>query len=113
MGLGANATDPAAVTVHGSNPQVHLSARRPGLACVGAAVPLQGAAVLLLPRTHSRGIGAQFLMEKILRQKIQNDAYWKEYCFALTAETIVDRYVSRRSGLPARKLISSCRQSAL
>ena len=30
-------------------------------------------------------------MEKILRQKIQGDAYWKEFCFALTAETVVDR----------------------
>ena len=33
----------------------------------------------------------QFLIEKITRQKIQGDAYWKEFCFALTAETIVDR----------------------
>ena len=37
------------------------------------------------------GCGWQFLMEKILRQKIQGDAYWKEFCFALTAETVVDR----------------------
>eukprot|EP00001_Collodictyon_triciliatum_P133435 23339_4 len=37
------------------------------------------------------GTNPQFLMEKILRQKIQGDAYWKEFCFALSAETVVDR----------------------
>ena len=37
----------------------------------------------------------QFLIEKITRQKIQGEAYWKEHCFALTAETIVDRCPGR------------------
>mmetsp|Transcript_41510 Transcript_41510/g.98379 ORF Transcript_41510/g.98379 Transcript_41510/m.98379 type:complete len:269 (+) Transcript_41510:215-1021(+) len=37
------------------------------------------------------GTNPQNLIEKILRQKIHGDGYWKEHCFALTAETIVDR----------------------
>ena len=36
------------------------------------------------------GTNPQNLIEKILRSKIYGDAYWKEHCFALTAETIVD-----------------------
>ena len=182
MGIGVNSTDPAAVTVHGTNPQV--SARRvmgsaapalrmptPSVLCSAAparggcwAVPAaaadadavrraaavaaggpararRGACVRCAckaragagrvasraprwcvreerrarcfsgPSTAGRGRAGlgrsysmralthvfpphrrgQFLMEKILRQKIQGDAYWKEFCFALTAETVVDR----------------------
>ncbi|EKX33699.1 hypothetical protein GUITHDRAFT_158883 [Guillardia theta CCMP2712] len=37
------------------------------------------------------GTNPQFLVEKILRQKIYDDNYWKEHLFGLTAETIVDR----------------------
>jgi pre-mRNA-splicing factor 38A len=37
------------------------------------------------------GQNPQFLVEKILRQRIYENAYWKEKCFALTAETLVDR----------------------
>jgi hypothetical protein len=36
------------------------------------------------------GTNPQNLIEKILRSKIYGDAYWKEHCFALTAETFVD-----------------------
>ena len=32
-------------------------------------------------------------MEKILRTKIYNTLYWKEHCFALTAESLVDKAV--------------------
>ena len=32
-------------------------------------------------------------MEKILRTKIWQSMYWKEHCFGLTAETLVDKAV--------------------
>ena len=35
----------------------------------------------------------QNLVEKILRMKIYNSTYWKERCFGLTAETLVDEAV--------------------
>ena len=35
----------------------------------------------------------QNLVEKILRSKIYNTIYWKEHCFALTAESLVDKAV--------------------
>lgn len=37
------------------------------------------------------GTNPQFLIEKITRMKIYNDPYTKEHCFAITAETIVDK----------------------
>lgn len=39
------------------------------------------------------GTNPQNLMEKILRQKIWASLYWKEHCFGLTAETIVDKAI--------------------
>lgn len=39
------------------------------------------------------GTNPQFLIDKITRLKIHNDPYFKEKCFALTAETLVDRAV--------------------
>ena len=35
----------------------------------------------------------QNLIEKILRMKIYNSVYWKEHCFGLTAESLVDKAV--------------------
>jgi pre-mRNA-splicing factor 38A len=37
------------------------------------------------------GTNPQNLIEKILRSKIYNHAYWKEHCFGLTAESLVDK----------------------
>ena len=37
------------------------------------------------------GTNPQNLVEKILRAKIYNHAYWKEHCFGLTAESLVDK----------------------
>ncbi|CAM9544295.1 unnamed protein product [Choristocarpus tenellus] len=37
------------------------------------------------------GTNPQNLIEKITRQKIYNNLYWKEHCFGLTAETLVDK----------------------
>ena len=37
------------------------------------------------------GTNPQNLVEKITRLKIYSSLYWKEYCFGLTAEALVDR----------------------
>ena len=37
------------------------------------------------------GTNPQNLVEKITRAKIYNHAYWKEHCFGLTAESLVDK----------------------
>ena len=37
------------------------------------------------------GTNPQNLIEKILRSKIYNHRYWKEHCFGLTAESLVDK----------------------
>lgn len=40
------------------------------------------------------GTNPQNLIEKITRIKIYNSNYWKQHCFGLTAETIVDKAVA-------------------
>ena len=40
------------------------------------------------------GTNPQYLIEKITRQKIYNCVYWKEQCFGLTAETILDKAIA-------------------
>jgi len=37
------------------------------------------------------GTNPQYLVDRIVRNKIYNDAYWKEFCFGLTTETLIDR----------------------
>lgn len=39
------------------------------------------------------GTDPQYLIEKITRLKIRENLYWKEHCFALTAELLVDKAV--------------------
>lgn len=39
----------------------------------------------------------QNLVEKILRTKIWQSMYWKEHCFGLTAESLVDKAVELTS----------------
>mmetsp|Transcript_15167 Transcript_15167/g.40691 ORF Transcript_15167/g.40691 Transcript_15167/m.40691 type:complete len:341 (-) Transcript_15167:285-1307(-) len=39
------------------------------------------------------GTNPQYLVEKIVRTKIYNHGFWKEHCFGLTAETLIDRAV--------------------
>jgi pre-mRNA-splicing factor 38A len=39
------------------------------------------------------GMNPQYILEGILRSKIYNCMYWKEKCFALTSETIIDRAI--------------------
>ncbi|CAI5491976.1 unnamed protein product [Closterium sp. Naga37s-1] len=44
------------------------------------------------PRARTvHGTNPQNLVEKILRAKIYQNIYWKEQCFGLTAETLVDK----------------------
>jgi pre-mRNA-splicing factor 38A len=40
------------------------------------------------------GTNPQYLVEKITRLKIYNCRYWKESCFGLTSETIVDKAIA-------------------
>ena len=55
----------------------------------------------------------QNLVEKILRSKIYNTMYWKEHCFALTAEALVDKAVDLRfvGGTYGGQVHSSCQIS--
>uniref|UniRef100_A0A1B6E6C0 Pre-mRNA-splicing factor 38 n=1 Tax=Clastoptera arizonana TaxID=38151 RepID=A0A1B6E6C0_9HEMI len=43
-----------------------------------------------------RGTNPQYLVEKILRSRIYDSKYWKEECFALSAELIVDKAMELR-----------------
>ncbi|KAJ3141701.1 hypothetical protein HDU90_006044 [Geranomyces variabilis] len=47
--------------------------------------------------TNIHGTNPQFLIEKIIRTRIYDSLYWKESCFALTAETIIDKAVALQS----------------
>ncbi|KAJ9089558.1 Pre-mRNA-splicing factor 38A [Entomophthora muscae] len=40
-----------------------------------------------------RGTDPQFLVEKIIRTRIYESMYWKESCFGLTAESLIERAV--------------------
>lgn len=39
------------------------------------------------------GLNPQELFDKILRNRIYNTPYWKEHCFGLTPETIIDKAI--------------------
>lgn len=43
-----------------------------------------------------RGTNPQYLVEKIIRARIYDSKYWKEECFALTAELLVDKAMELR-----------------
>ena len=47
--------------------------------------------------TSVHGTNPQNLIEKITRSKIYNHAYWKEHCFGLTAEALVDKAMELES----------------
>ncbi|KAL7423086.1 hypothetical protein Q5752_002385 [Cryptotrichosporon argae] len=40
------------------------------------------------------GGNPQFLIEKVIRARIYDSLYWKEHCFALTAESIIDKAIA-------------------
>ncbi len=39
------------------------------------------------------GVNPQHLIEKIMRNRIYSSVYWKEQCFGLTTETLVDKVI--------------------
>ncbi|KAF8822821.1 putative pre-mRna splicing factor [Cardiosporidium cionae] len=39
------------------------------------------------------GTNPQFLISKIVRSKVYQHTYWKEHCFGLTAESLIDKAV--------------------
>nr|CAG4649699.1 EOG090X0DXI [Scapholeberis mucronata] len=43
-----------------------------------------------------KGTNPQYLIEKIIRTRIYDSKYWKEECFALTAELMVDKAMELR-----------------
>ncbi|CAG8508262.1 13614_t:CDS:2 [Ambispora leptoticha] len=43
------------------------------------------------------GTNPQYLIEKIIRSRIYDSLYWKESCFGLTAETLIDRAIELTS----------------
>ena len=43
-----------------------------------------------------KGTNPQYLVEKIIRSRIYDSKYWKENCFALTAELMVDKAMELR-----------------
>ncbi|XP_065225773.1 pre-mRNA-splicing factor 38 [Planococcus citri] len=43
-----------------------------------------------------RGTNPQYLVEKIIRTRIYDSKYWKEECFALSAELLVDKAMGLR-----------------
>jgi pre-mRNA-splicing factor 38A len=43
------------------------------------------------------GQNPQFLVETVIRNRIYESPYWKEHCFALTAETLIDLAIKLQS----------------
>eukprot|EP00160_Parvularia_atlantis_P021697 Unigene9501_Nuclearia_a/m.29003 Unigene9501_Nuclearia_a/g.29003 ORF Unigene9501_Nuclearia_a/g.29003 Unigene9501_Nuclearia_a/m.29003 type:complete len:297 (-) Unigene9501_Nuclearia_a:14-904(-) len=43
------------------------------------------------------GMDPQFLIEKIVRERVFDSLYWKQECFALTAETVIERGVELKA----------------
>lgn len=44
-----------------------------------------------------KGTNPQHLVEKITRSKIYNSLYWKEHCFALNAESVIDKCIELKA----------------
>ncbi|EMD38691.1 hypothetical protein CERSUDRAFT_48534 [Gelatoporia subvermispora B] len=43
------------------------------------------------------GQNPQYLVESVIRNRIYESAYWKEHCFALTAESLIDKTIELRA----------------
>ncbi|KAI0713287.1 PRP38 family-domain-containing protein, partial [Earliella scabrosa] len=43
------------------------------------------------------GQNPQYLVESVIRNRIYDSNYWKEHCFALTAETIIDKAIELKA----------------
>lgn len=55
-----------------------------------------------------RGTNPQYLIEKIIRSRVYDSKYWKEECFALTAELLVDKAMELRLGNVYRRITTNC-----
>ena len=54
----------------------------------------------LAPPPHPRSPSPSFyqnLIERILRLKVYETTYWKQHCFGLTADTVLDKAVDLKS----------------
>ncbi|KAL1947527.1 hypothetical protein VTO73DRAFT_13251 [Trametes versicolor] len=47
--------------------------------------------------TAIHGQNPQYLVESVIRNRIYESVFWKEHCFALTAETIIDKTIELKS----------------
>ncbi|WVO12607.1 hypothetical protein L204_100212 [Cryptococcus depauperatus] len=47
--------------------------------------------------TAIHGSNPQYLIEKVVRARIYDSLYWKEHCFALTAESIIDKAIALKA----------------
>eukprot|EP00971_Amphidinium_carterae_P004451 89248-Amphidinium_carterae.1 len=43
-----------------------------------------------------KGTNPQYLVDKIIRNKIYNDAYWKEHCFGSTSADPLNPFPAQR-----------------
>ncbi|KAI0781242.1 PRP38 family-domain-containing protein [Trametes elegans] len=43
------------------------------------------------------GQNPQYLVESVIRNRIYESSFWKEHCFALTAETIIDKAIELKA----------------
>lgn len=46
-----------------------------------------------LSKTTHHGINSTLLIEKIIRERVFDSLYWKQYCFNINAATILDRAI--------------------
>lgn len=56
---------------------------------VGSSIKMANRTVKDAKNIH--GTNPQYLIEKIIRSRIYDSKFWKEQCFALTAELLVDK----------------------
>ncbi|WVQ83065.1 hypothetical protein IAT38_005203 [Cryptococcus sp. DSM 104549] len=47
--------------------------------------------------TAIHGSNPQYLIEKVIRARVYDSLYWKEQCFALTAESIIDKAIALKA----------------
>lgn len=90
----ANRTDKEAYSIHGTNPQARRGEACRSAAAAAAAFVAAAAAWRLRPHPFPPPTShSQNLIEYISRQKIYDSLYWKQECFGLSAEKLVDKAV--------------------
>lgn len=46
-----------------------------------------------LSRKHHNGVNSTLLIEKIIRERVFDSLYWKQYCFNINAASLMDRAI--------------------